>query len=134
MTRLATHIFDHAHPKFFDQLLVHMNLYKHEKNRLFHGFVLEIWLIKKPCNLVGWEHFGPYLMKKNSHKHGICTGTQQISFHYRTNSVKINDQIFQQIQKTLFLAYFWSIFPILGAKFFPQKICLYMGFYHNAKT
>ena len=33
-----------------------------------------------------------------------------IFFHYRINSVKINDQIFLQIQKTLFLAFFWSMY------------------------
>ena len=43
-------------------------------------------------------------------------------FHYRTNSVKSNDQFFQYIKKTLFLVYFWSIFPIFGAKnFFSRK-------------
>ena len=29
MTRLATLIFEHAHPKIFDQLLTVMNLYQH---------------------------------------------------------------------------------------------------------
>ena len=44
-----------------------------------------------------------------------------INFHYRLNSVKVNDQIFNQkklmnkLQKTLLLAHFWSIFPISGA-------------------
>ena len=61
------------------------------------------------------------------------------NFHYRTNSAKINDHIFQQIQKTLFLARFWSIFLIFGAKNFFQKIrpChaqLQMGFLHHAKN
>ena len=31
MTRLATPIFDHAHQKICDQLLVHANLYKHAR-------------------------------------------------------------------------------------------------------
>ena len=44
--------------------------------------------------------------------------TNNIHFHYRTNSVKINDKIFQYIQKNLFLTHFWPIFPILGAKNF----------------
>ena len=42
----------------------------------------------------------------------------KVYFHYRTNSVNINDQIFKQIQKTLFLDHFWSIFPIFGVKKF----------------
>ena len=41
--------------KLFDQLLI----------RLFYWFVMKIWLIKKSWNLIGWEHFGPYLKNKN---------------------------------------------------------------------
>ena len=33
MTRLATPISDHTHPKFFDQLLIYVNLYQHAKNQ-----------------------------------------------------------------------------------------------------
>ena len=89
-----------------------------QKIRLFHWLVLEIWLIKKSCNLIGWEHFGPYLGNQNFPKTwDLCRNTaNNIHFHHRTNSVKINDKIFQYIQKTLFLIHFWSIFPILGAK------------------
>ena len=39
-------------------------------------------------------------------------------FHYRTNSVKINDKFFQYIQKTLSFVHFWPISPIFGAKNF----------------
>ena len=38
------------------------------------------------------------------------------NFHCRTNSIKIYDQIFQKIQKTLLWALFWSIFQILLSK------------------
>ena len=48
-----------------------------KKIRLFNWFVLEIWLIKKPCNLIDWEHFSPYLRNKNFIKYGICAGTPQ---------------------------------------------------------
>ena len=49
-----------------------------EKSRLF-WFVLEIWLIKKSSNLIGWENFGPYhLRNKNFPKYGICAETHQI--------------------------------------------------------
>ena len=37
------------------------------------------------------------------------------------NSVKINDKIFHYIKKTLFLAHFWSIFPIFWAKIFSLE-------------
>ena len=66
-----------------------------KKNRLFYWFVLEIWLIKKFCNLIGWEHFGPYLWDKRI-PWDLCRNTaNNKNFHYRTNSVKTNDQIFQ---------------------------------------
>ena len=42
--------------------------------------------------------------------------TNNKHIHYRTNSVKINDQIFLWIQKT----YFWPTSPIFGAKFFKK--------------
>ena len=48
-----------------DKLLIYVSLYQHAKIRLFHWFVLDVWLIKKSCNLISWEHFGPYLKYKN---------------------------------------------------------------------
>ena len=67
-------------PKFFDQHLIYVNLINMQKIRLFHWFVLEIWLIKKSCNLIGGEHFGPYLRNKNFPNYWICAGTQQIRY------------------------------------------------------
>ena len=67
-----------------------------QKIMLFHWSVPEIWLIKKSCYLIAWEHFGPYLRKKHSQIWHLCRNTVNIiNFHHRTNSVKINDQIFQ---------------------------------------
>ena len=43
VTRLATPI-----QKFFDQLLIYMNLYQHAKNQAISLIFLEIWLIKNP--------------------------------------------------------------------------------------
>ena len=43
----------------------------------------------------------------------LCRNTTNIIFYYKTNSVKINDQIFQKALKTLFLAHFWIHFQIL---------------------
>ena len=42
------------------------------------------------------------------------------NFHYRANSRKIKDQIFLQIQKTLFLAHF----PNFGGRLEGQKGCI----------
>ena len=67
----------------------------------FYWFVLEIWLVKKSSNLIGWEHFGPYLMHQNFPKCEICAGTQQIT------QISIIEQI---------LAHFWSISPFFCAK------------------
>ena len=51
-----------------------------QKIRLFYWFPLEIWLIKKSCNLFGWEQSGPYLRNKTFPKYGICAGIQQIIY------------------------------------------------------
>ena len=48
--------------------------------------------------------------------------TNNISFHYRTNSVKINDKIFQSIKKNPVFGSFLVFFPNFGAKtFFSRK-------------
>ena len=103
----------------FDQLFIYMNLYQHvENHRLFYWSVLEIWLIKKSCNLIGWEHFVQYLRNKNFPKHAICAGTQ------RTNSVKIKDQIFREVQKTCFWTISSPISQFWGQKIFFHRILL----------
>ena len=54
---------------------------------------------------------------------GLCSNTaSNINFHYRTNSVKINDQIFQEIQKTPFLEVHSPNFG--GKKFFLENPAL----------
>ena len=43
------------------------------------------WL-KKSCNQIGREQFGPYLRNQSFPKYGICAGTQEIIiFHYINN-------------------------------------------------
>ena len=69
-----------------------------EKIRLFHEFVLEISLIEKS------EHFG--------------------SYHYRTNLVKINDQIFNRFKKSCFWPIFGSFSKFLWQKVFPENPAL----------
>ena len=53
------------------------------------------------CNLIGWEHFGPYLRNKNFPKYWICAGTQLTKF-------------FNKFKKPCF----WPIFPNFGTKTF----------------
>ena len=76
--------------KFFDQLLIYVNLCQHVKNQAIL-FVLEISLIKEPCNL---RTFWPISQKQKLWD--LCRNTaNNTHFHYRSNSVKINDQTFQ---------------------------------------
>ena len=94
VTRLAKPISDLPNQKIFDQLLISVNLYQHAKNRAISLICSGDWLIKRSCNLIGWEHFDPYPSNKNFCKYGICAGTKQITLVFIwTNSVKINDHI-----------------------------------------
>ena len=79
MTKLATPISDHAHPNIFwltFNLCGFVSTWK--KSGYFSDLIWNIWLIKKPCNLIGWEHFGLYLRIQNFPKYTICAGMQQI--------------------------------------------------------
>ena len=54
-----------------------------QKIRLFHSFVLEIWLIKKSYNLIGREHFGPYLRDKNFNPYfNLYIISSKLTSHY----------------------------------------------------
>ena len=76
VTRLATSILDHTHLKKFWSTYV--NLYQDAKNQsILSIYSGDTWLIKKFGNLIGWEHFGPYVRnKKFSQAWKICAGAQ----------------------------------------------------------
>ena len=79
VTRLAMPIFHHVYPKNFWSTFNLCELVSTcKKSGYFNWLVLDIWLIKKSCNLIDWEHFGPYLRNKNFPKYGICAGNHQI--------------------------------------------------------
>ena len=83
-------------PKIFNWLFIFVNLYQQAKNEAVSSICSEeVDDLQKSSNLIGCEHFGLYLKNKTFPKHRICAGTQKnnINFHYRTNSVKINDQM-----------------------------------------
>ena len=63
-----------------------------QKIRLFIHIVLEMQSILKFCNLIGQEHFGPYLRNQIFHQTwDLCKSTaNKINFNYRPNSEKIN--------------------------------------------
>ena len=93
-----------------------------QKIRLFHWFVLDIGWLKNPGIWLA-ENILAHIQKQEfSQIWDLCSSTaNNINFHYRPTSVKINDQIFHQVQKTLFLTLFGSIFPIFEAKkIFPE--------------
>ena len=83
-----------------------------QKIRLCHLFVLEIWFIKKSCNLIGWKHFGPYLRK--------------YKFSLKIKFGKNWWQNFPIIEKTLFwcildpFSQFWG----QKKKFFQENLAL----------
>ena len=93
-----------------------------QKIRLLHWFVLEKWSIKKSCNLIGWEHFGPYLRNKNFPKYGIYAGAKQIISIFIIEQIqyKSTAKFFNKFKKPSFLPIFGS-FPVSGAKRFPLE-------------
>ena len=88
-------------------------------SEIHYWFVLEMWLIKKSSNLIGWEYSGSKTGTKIfSH---MCRNTSNnINFLYRTNSVKTNDQIFQWIQN-VFWPIFGPSFQFWGQNIFSRK-------------
>ena len=98
---LTTHI-----QNFFDQLLIHLNLYQHAKKS---GYFIDLFW------RYGWLKNPAVWLAENILAH--ISGTRifpdmGLNFHYRTNSVKIITKFFNIFKKTMFLAHFWSIFPI----------------------
>ena len=78
-------------PKVFDKLLIYVSLYQHVKNLFWrYGWLKNLqtdWL----------RTFWPITQgQKIFQIRDLCRNTVgNINFNYRTNSVKINDQIFQ---------------------------------------
>ena len=78
-----------------------------QKISSIHQFILEIQQISQPCNLISQEHFASYLRNRIFFQVcDLCRNiTNNIKFHYRPNSGKINDQIFQKNVLTHFPHY-----------------------------
>ena len=109
---------------FFDQFLIYVNWYQHAKIRLHYiDLFWSYGLWKNPAIWLVEIILAPISGKKISQMWDLCSNTvNDVKFHYETNSVKINNQVFPKIHKTMFLSHFWSIFPILGAKkIFPEN-------------
>ena len=95
--------------KFFDELLIFVILYQHTKNQaiswICSGDIVDLKMLQ--CDWL--RAFCPI-----SQEHSNTAN--DISFYYITNSVKINDHIFQ-IQKT----YFWPFFDPFFQFFVTKK-------------
>ena len=86
-TRVPTPIFDHAHPIFFKQLLISMNLHQHAKNQAFLSFCSRDRVDLK------FLHFDwPRTFLHISQKPRMCKNiANNIKFCYRPNLEQIND-------------------------------------------
>ena len=97
-----------AHPK---TLLSTFNLREFVwtcKKSGFDWIVLQICWLKNPAIWLD-ENVLTLISGTKCFIWDLCRNTaNNMNFDYRTNSVKINDKIFQQIQKTLFFGHFWS--------------------------
>ena len=81
-------------PKICNQLLICVNLYQYTKTQLIPLLILEI---KKTLQSDWLRAFWPLSQEQGFSQ--ICIGfvqeyIKQYKFHYRTNSVKIKDQLF----------------------------------------
>ena len=81
----------------FQNSLIYISI---QKIRLFHHFGLEINLIRKSCNLICSEPFGPYPRNQIFPKYGIRAGTQQKKNYQRTKSEKLKTKFSKITLKT----------------------------------
>ena len=118
VTRLTMSIFDMSTQKKFDQILIYVNLYQHAKNQAIYmvdwkilqsGWLRTFWSISQEQKFSQiWDLF------RNT--------ANNISFHYTIKPVKINDHIFQYIQKNpVFGPFLVHFYKFWGKKFFSGK-------------
>ena len=120
VTRLVTPISDHAQPNIFWSIFNWREFvltYK-KTGRLIDLFWRYGWL-KNPVIWLAENILGHVTGTKIFPN--IRFVQEHINFHYKTNSIKINDKFVNKFKKILTLAYFWFIFLILGAKHFFSK-------------
>ena len=111
-------------------------MYQHAKNEavssIYSGETLDLKILRSDWLKAFWsisqeQDFSQiYDLRRNTVNNNI--------FYYRTSSVKINDQIFLQIQKNLFLVHFPNFWD--KKCFFKELGChaqLHKGFQHHTK-
>ena len=97
-----THFWPCPPPIYFNQLFLLMNLYQHAKNEAFSSYCSGDLVDLKSCNLIGQEHFDPYLRNQITPKYCICARIQQIIYTFTTD---------QNQEKK-----YWPNFPINSKK------------------
>ena len=123
MTRLATPIFEHTHPKNFWSSF---NLCEFVSTCIKSGYSIDLFwryaLFKNPANWFTENILACILGTKIYPNMGFMQEhSKQYRFLLYNKFSKNQWPIFQWIQKSLFLTHLWSIFPVLGAKMFFQK-------------
>ena len=98
-----------------------MDFYRHAKNEAISSIcsaeIVHLKILQSDWLRAFWP-----IIQDLSQILDLCLNPTNNTFHYRTNSVKINDQIFLQIQKTQFLTYLCLISQIFAAKkVFPKN-------------
>ena len=84
---------DHAHPTFFDKLLIYVDLCQHVKNQaislICSGDMVDQKILQSDWQRIFWSISHEL---KFSQIWDLCRNTaSNINFHYRWNSVKSND-------------------------------------------
>ena len=62
-------------------------------------FFTDFLHFKESYNLIGQQHFGQQLQKKNFARHGVCDGKNKKNFQFALFLEKTNDKFFQKNAK-----------------------------------
>ena len=65
-------------------------------------FFTDFLHFKESYNLIGQQHFGQQLQKKNFARHGVCDGKNKKNFQFALFLGKTNDKFSKKMQNTLF--------------------------------
>ena len=83
--------------KLFNRLIIFVNLYQHAKNEAISSICSREIVDLKVLQSDWLRAFWPKSQEEDFSQYRICAGrntANNINFHYRTNTVKINKQIF----------------------------------------
>ena len=114
-------IFDNAHPKKINELLIFINLYQHAKNLVISSIcsrdIADIKMVQSDWLRAFWllSH-KPDFSQIRDLRRNTANG---MNFRSRTNSKNLLTKFFSHFKKP----YFWPILPILGGakQIFPKN-------------